>query len=81
MNMIIKILGTGCAKCKAMTNVVQAVVIKNNFDVTIEKIEDIAEILKFDIISTPALIINDDIAIIGRIPSKEEVLKLLNKQI
>ncbi|KGL60885.1 redox-active disulfide protein 2 [Polaribacter sp. Hel1_33_49] len=64
-----------------MTNVVQAVVIKNNFDVTIEKIEDIAEILKFDIISTPALIINDDIAIIGRIPSKEEVLKLLNKQI
>ncbi|MBT3741676.1 MULTISPECIES: thioredoxin family protein [unclassified Polaribacter] len=79
--MIIKILGTGCAKCKAMTNVVQAVVIKNNFDVTIEKIEDIAEILKFDIISTPALIINDDIAIIGRIPSKEEVLKLLNKQI
>ncbi|SDU05194.1 small redox-active disulfide protein 2 [Polaribacter sp. Hel1_33_78] len=79
--MLIKILGTGCAKCKAMTNVVQAVVIKNNFDVTIEKIEDIAEILKFDIISTPALIINDDIAIIGRIPSKEEVLKLLNKQI
>ena len=79
--MIIKILGTGCAKCKAMTNVVQAVVIKNNFDVNIEKIEDIAEILKFDIISTPALIINDDIAIIGRIPSKEEVLKLLNKQI
>ena len=76
--MIIKILGTGCAKCKAMTNVVQAVVIKNNFDVTIEKIEDIAEILKFDIISTPALIINDDIAIIGRIPSKEEVLALLN---
>ena len=79
--MLIKILGTECAKCKAMTNVVQAVVIKNNFDVTIEKIEDIAEILKFDIISTPALIINDDIAIIGRIPSKEEVLKLLNKQI
>lgn len=74
----IKILGTGCQKCKSMTNVVKEVVSENNIDASIEKIEDMLEIMKFNVMSTPALVINDKITIKGRVPSKEEVLALLN---
>ena len=74
---IIKILGTGCPKCKSMTSVVQDVVSENNIDATIEKVEDIMEIMKFNVMITPALIIDDVITIKGRVPSKDEVLALL----
>lgn len=78
MSKIIKILGTGCPKCQSMTNVVKDVVLENNIDATIEKVEDIMEIMKFNVVSTPALVIDDKITIKGRIPSKDEVLALLN---
>lgn len=78
MTKVIKILGTGCPKCQTMTNLVKDVVSENNIDASIEKVEDIMEIMKFDIMATPALIIDDVIAIKGRIPSKDEVLALLN---
>jgi small redox-active disulfide protein 2 len=77
MTKIIKILGTGCLKCQSMTGVVKEVVLENNVDATIEKVEDIMEIMKFDILTTPALVIDDVITIKGRVPSKEEVLALL----
>lgn len=78
MTKVIKILGTGCPKCQTMTNLVKDVVSENNIDASIEKVEDIMEIMKFNIMATPALIIDDVIAIKGRIPSKDEVLALLN---
>ena len=78
MSKVIKILGTGCPKCQSMTAVVKDVVSENNIDATIEKIEDIMEIMKFNIMITPALVIDDVITIKGRVPSKDEVLKLLN---
>jgi len=78
MSKVIKILGTGCPKCQSLTSVVNAVVSENNIDATIEKVEDIMEIMKYNVMSTPALVIDDVITIKGRIPSKEEVLALLN---
>jgi small redox-active disulfide protein 2 len=75
---VIKILGTGCPKCKALTGIVQDVVKENSIDATIEKVEDIMEIIKFDVMTTPALIIDGKIKIKGRVPSKDEVLKALN---
>lgn len=78
MTRIIKILGTGCSKCQSMTGVVQEVVSENNIDATIEKVEDIMEIMTYNVMSTPALIIDDKIAIKGRVPSKSEVLELLH---
>lgn len=78
MTKIIKILGTGCPKCQSMTSVIQDVVSKNNIDATIEKVEDVIEIMKFNVMSTPALVIDDIITIKGRVPSKDEVLMLLN---
>ena len=78
MSKVIKVLGTGCPKCQSMTNVVKEVVSENNIDATIEKIEDIMKIMEFNVMSTPALVIDDVIVIKGRVPSKEEVLTLLN---
>ncbi|MDC1379695.1 thioredoxin family protein [Algibacter sp.] len=78
MTKVIKILGTGCPKCQSMTGVVKDVVSENDIDATIEKVEDIMDIMKFNIMSTPALVIDDLITIKGRVPSKDEVLALLN---
>jgi len=78
MTKVIKILGTGCPKCQSMTSVVKDVVSENNIDATIEKVDDIMEIMKFNVMTTPALVIDEVIKIKGRVPSKEEVFALLN---
>ena len=78
MSKVIKILGTGCQKCKSMTGIVEEVVQENNIDATIEKVEDIIDIMKFDVMTTPALVIDDVVTLKGRVPSKQEVLTLLH---
>lgn len=77
MSINIKILGTGCPKCKQTTAVVQDVITENNIDATIEKVEDIMEIMKYNVMSTPAVVINNEIKIKGRVPSKAEITSLL----
>jgi len=73
----IKILGTGCAKCKSMLGIVEQVVNETGIEAEIEKVEDITEILKFDVMNTPALVIDGTIVLSGRVPTKEELTKLL----
>lgn len=77
MSKVIKILGTGCPKCITMTSVVKDVVSENNIDATVEKVEDITEIIKYNVMTTPALVIDDVITIKGRVPTKSEVLELI----
>jgi small redox-active disulfide protein 2 len=77
MNISIKILGTGCPKCKQTTAVVQEAVTENKIDATIEKVEDIMEIMKYNVMSTPAVVINNEVKIKGRVPSKAEITALL----
>jgi small redox-active disulfide protein 2 len=72
MGYAIQILGAGCTKCQAMASVV------NQMDATIEKVEDLMDILKFNVMSTPALVIDGIVAVKGRVPTKEEVWALLN---
>lgn len=69
----IQILGTGCPKCLKLTNVVKDVVDQNQIDATIDKVEDLAEIMKFDVMMTPALVIDGDVVAKGRIPTKTEL--------
>jgi small redox-active disulfide protein 2 len=78
MTKTIKILGTGCPKCKTMTSIVKDVVAENNIDATVEKVEDIMEIMKFDVMTTPALVVDGVVCIKGRVPSKSEILALFN---
>lgn len=78
MTKTIKILGTGCPKCQTLTALVKEVVEENNIQATVEKVEDIEKIMEFNIMITPAMVVDDTVAIKGRIPSKAEVLALLN---
>lgn len=75
--MEIKILGTGCPKCKTLEKLTREVVEQNGLVATITKVEDIMEIMKYGIMTTPALIVNEKVAIKGRVPSADEIKKVL----
>jgi small redox-active disulfide protein 2 len=75
--MEIKILGTGCPKCKALEKVTRDVVAENSIEANVIKVEDIMDIMKFGIMTTPALVIDGKVVLKGYVPSKEEVKKLL----
>ncbi len=73
--MEIKILGTGCAKCKTLEKMTREVVDQNGVVANIEKVEDIMEIMRYGVMSTPALVVDGVVAIKGRIPSTDEIKK------
>ena len=75
--MIIKILGTGCPKCKALENRTREVVANNGIEATITKVDDIMEIMQYKVMSTPALVVDGKVLIKGRVPSSQEVLNAL----
>lgn len=77
--MEIKILGTGCAKCKNLEKLTREVVEKNGINATITKVEDIIEIMKYNIMATPALVVNEKVEIKGRVPSADEIKQVLSK--
>jgi small redox-active disulfide protein 2 len=77
--MEIKILGSGCPKCKTLEKLTRDVVSKNGIDATITKVEDIMEIMKYNIMTTPALVIDGKVVVKGRVPSAEEIKQLLIK--
>jgi len=77
--MNIKILGTGCPKCKTLEKLTREVVEQNGINATITKVEDIGEIMKYGIMSTPALVVDEKVEIKGRVPSLDEIRKVLIK--
>ena len=79
IDMNIKILGTGCSKCKALEKITREVVEQNGIEATITKVEDIVEIMKYGIMSTPALVVDEKVEIKGRVPSIDEIKKILIK--
>jgi small redox-active disulfide protein 2 len=72
----IKILGTGCAKCKQMEAVVRETLDEIGVLANIEKVEDVEKIMAYDVMSTPALVIDEQIKMRGRVPTKDEVKAL-----
>jgi small redox-active disulfide protein 2 len=77
IKMIIKILGTGCPKCKTLFQNVQEAVQQLGISAEITKIEDIMEIMNYDIMSTPALVVDEVIKFKGRIATVEELKIIL----
>ncbi len=77
--MEIKILGTGCPKCKSLEKMAREVVEHNIINATITKVEDIMDIMNYGVMSTPALVVNEKVEIKGRIPSAEEIINILKK--
>jgi small redox-active disulfide protein 2 len=75
--MTIQILGTGCARCKQLFSNTQTAVIQANIEADVEKVEDIKAILAFGVMSTPALVIDGVVKFSGKVPSVEELKKIL----
>jgi small redox-active disulfide protein 2 len=77
--MEIKILGTGCAKCKTLEKLTREVVEKNGIKGTITKEEEITEIINYRISAAHAMVVNEKVEIKGRVPSAAEILHVLSK--
>ncbi|SET11329.1 small redox-active disulfide protein 2 [Methanococcoides vulcani] len=75
--MKIEVLGSGCAKCNKVKEIVQKLVNENNIDAEIIKVEDIDKILDYGVMVTPALVIDGDVKIAGKIPSEDKVREWL----
>lgn len=71
------VLGPGCVKCKKTYETVERVISENNLDVRLSKIEDIAEMMSYNIMTTPAVVVDGTVRIKGHVPSEEEVKKIL----
>ena len=77
---VIKILGSGCPNCTTTEKIVTEAVNELNLEVEIIKVTDIQEIMMYDIMSTPAVVIDEKVVIKGRIPSTSEINEFLKEE-
>lgn len=75
----VKILGPGCPKCKVTESQVKRAVEQLGFEVNITKVETYEEIMAYNIMSTPALVVNGTIKTVGRVPSVEDIKRFINE--
>ena len=75
--MEIKVLGPGCAKCKTTYNVIEKVIKENNLDVKLTKVDDIMEMVSYNIMTTPAVVVDEVVKMKGQVPTESDVKKLL----
>lgn len=75
--MIIKILGTGCPKCKALQTSLESAVKQLWIEVTIQKIDDMNDIMQYDIMQMPGLVIDEKVVMTGKVPSVEELVEII----
>ena len=71
--MQIKILGTGCAKCQRLEQLTREVVAELGVDAQFDHVRDMQAIMAYPVMTTPALVIDDEVMVFGRMPSKDEI--------
>jgi len=77
--MEIKILGTGCPKCKSLEKLTRDTVAEIGLEANISKVDDIMDIMNYGVVSTPALVIDGKVVLNGRLPSSKEIKEILNQ--
>lgn len=77
MKKSIKVLGPGCTKCKTTYNNVLEAVKRTGIEADVEKIEDIEEMIRYNVLTTPVVMIDGVATVKGRVASVEEISKLL----
>lgn len=75
--MVIKILGTGCTNCQKLETLAKKAVDELGLDAQVVKVTDMADIMAFGIMSTPALVVDEQVRIAGRVPSYDEIVRVL----
>ena len=75
--MEVKVLGPGCAKCKTTFQVIEKVIKENNLDVKLTKVDDIMEMMSYNIMTTPAVVVDGEVRMKVQVPSESDVKRLL----
>ena len=75
--MEVKVLGPGCAKCKTTFQVIEKVIKENNLDEKLTKVDDIMEMMSYNIMTTPAVVVDGEVKMKGQVPSESDVKRLL----
>ncbi len=78
--MEIKVLGSGCAKCKSLEQATKDAVAQLGIDATITKVEDLIKIMEFGVMTTPALVVDGKVVSKGTLLKVDEIKKLLTNQ-
>lgn len=74
----IKVLGPGCAKCKSTYAIVEKVVKESGMEVQLTKVDDIEEIMRYNLMTTPAIVVDGKVVMKGKVPTEAEVKQILN---
>ena len=77
--MKIEILGTGCSKCNKTKEVIEKVLKNTGIKAEVVKVEDIETILKYGVMITPAVVIDGDVKIVGKVPDEKEIKKWITQ--
>lgn len=77
--MIVKVLGSGCANCQRLTALVKEAVEHLGLSAEVVKVTDFADIMAYGVMSTPALVIDERLALAGRVPTLDELESLLKR--
>jgi len=75
--MVIKVLGSGCAKCQKLEANTKQAVSELGIEATIEKVQDIEKIVEYGVMRTPALVVDEKVALMGSVPSAADIKKYL----
>ena len=74
----VKILGAGCTKCKQTEAVVREAMEKFGIEAHVQKIEDIQQIIQYNVLSTPAVVVDEVVKLKGRVPTINEIKEVLS---
>lgn len=75
--MIVKILGTGCKNCKNLEANAKEAIKELGLDATVEKVEDMKDIMSYGVMRTPALVVDEKVKVMGRVSKVEEIKEIL----
>ena len=75
--MDIKILGPGCPKCQKTEEIVKETVAESGVDASVEKVTDMMEIANYGVFGTPAVVVDDEVKSVGKVPKKDDIKKWL----
>ena len=78
--MNIKVLGSGCAKCRRLEQLVREIVEEEGLSATVEKVADVSEIMNYGVMVTPALVVDEEVMFSGIVPDKNSLKEWLTSR-
>ncbi len=77
----IQVLGTGCPKCKKMAEVAESAALETGVEYELEKVTDLNRIMSFGVMMTPALVVNGEVKVAGKVPSKSQMTEYIKQSV